>query len=193
MAGEKPVDLSTPTSFSVPGWQMKEIAVAGFVLGMTREQAFQIASASGLKLRSDQPPRALGELKAPCPADSCSVSQLNGNWIGVNLFFTSDRLVKIKVSEPVDADPEVKKVNIARSFQGLTHELFNNYSDDLRVRILGVAQAEETPITVAGQISSLASVEYDYSHAEVIIHLTLDKREHPPKPFDLEVDFIPLR
>lgn len=192
-AGEKRIDLSSTDLFSVASWQQNQIAIAGFVLGMTREQAFQIASAGGLKLRSDRPPKTLRDLTTPCLADSCAVSQLNGNWIGINLFFTADRLVKIKISEPDDADPEVKKVNLARSFQGLTYEFFNNYSDDLRVRILGAKQAKETPITEAGQLSDLASVEYDYSHLGVVIHLTIDKRDHPAKPFDLEVDFIPPR
>jgi hypothetical protein len=185
-----PVELTKEDLFSLPDWKERNVSVDDFVLGMTREQAFEVAKVKGLKLRSDQPPRKLGQVKLPCHESSCSVSQINGNWIGINLLFDAERLVRIKVSVPIDAYPEVKKVNIARQFKGRTYEFFNNYSDDLRKQIFGRAEEKDTPIKAGAQISNLVQIEYGYLSSGVTIHVTIDKNEHPPKPFDLEVDFV---
>lgn len=185
-----PVELTKEDLFSLPDWKEREVAVDGFVLGMTREQAFEVAKAKGLKLRSDQPPGKVRRVKLPCRGKSCSVLQSNGNWIGINLLFDADHLARIKVSVPVDAYPEVKKANIAREFKGRTYELFNNYSDDLRKQMFGPAEEKQTPIKAGAQISNLAQVAYGYLSSGVIIQVTIDKNEHPPKPFDLEVDFV---
>lgn len=185
-----PVELTKQDLFSLSDWKERQVAVDGFVLGMTREQAFEVAKAKGLKLRSDQPPCKVHRVKLPCRGRSCSVLQANGNWIGLNLLFDSNHLARIKVSVPVDAYPEVKKANIAREFKGSTYELFNNYSDDLRKQMFGPAEGKQTPIKAGAQISNLTQVAYGYLSSGVIIHVTIDKNEHPPKPFDLEVDFV---
>jgi hypothetical protein len=190
LAVKNPIELTKEDLFSLSDWKERDVALDGFVLGMTREQAFEVAKAKDLKLRSDQPPGKVGQVKLPCLDRSCSVSQINGNWIGINLLFDADRLVRIKVSVPSDAYREVKKVNIARQFTGRTYEFFNNYSDDLRKQIFGPAEEKKTPIKAGAQISNLEEIEYEYLSSGVIIHVTIDKNEHPPKPFDLEVDFV---
>jgi hypothetical protein len=187
---KEPVELTREDLFSLPDWKQREVAVDGFVLGMTREQAFEVAKAKGLKLRSDQPPGKVRWVKLPCRGKSCSVLQANGNWVGINLLFDADHLARIRVSVPVDTYPEVKKANIAREFKGRTYELFNNYSNDLRTQMFGPAEEKQTPIKVGAQISNLAQVAYGYLSSGLIIHVTIDKNEHPPKPFDLEVDFV---
>jgi hypothetical protein len=189
-AVKDPVELTKEDLFSLPDWKGRDVAVEGFVLGMTRKQAFEVAKAKGLTLRSDQPPGRVGGVNLPCRGKSCSVSQVNGNWIGINLLFEADRLSRIKVSVPIDAYPEVKKVNIARKFKGRTYEFFNNYSDDLRKQIFDPAEEKQIPIKAGAQISNLVEIEYGYLSSGVIIHATIDKNEHPPKPFDLEVEFV---
>jgi hypothetical protein len=183
------VELTKVDIFSLPDWKSKSVAIDGFTLGITRKEAFEIANERHLSLTSNVPPKAVGELKAPCTQASCAVGQTDGNWIGVNLFFEMDRITKIKVSVPVDADPEVKKVNIAREFKGLTRQFFNRYSDGLRNRILGPAEGKETRVKVGGENSALANIVYQYPNAGIVIHVTVDKRDNPPNPFDLEVDF----
>ena len=111
-----------------------------------------------------------------------------GNWIGIDLFFdSSDRITMIKVGVPVDAYPEVKKVNVGRQFKGLTYQFFNHYTDGLRKRFLGDVEGKEKS-SIGG--ASLTYVEYDYPQLGLVVHTTIDKRDHPPKPFDLEVDFV---
>lgn len=184
------VELTKEDLFSFPDWRERAVAVNGFVLGMTREEAFEVAKAEGLKLRSDQPPGKVNGVKLPCGDRSCSVSQINGDWIGVNLSFDGDRLVRINVSVPVGADPEVKRVNVARTFKGRTYEFFNHYSDDFRNQIFGPAEEKLTPIKVGTQISNLVQIEYEYLHSGVIIHVMIDRNDHRAKPFDLEVGFV---
>ena len=184
------VELTKVDLFSLPDWKQQEVAVEGFFLGMTREQVFEIARTNKLRLRSDRPPRMIRQAKLPCREKSCSVLQINGNWIGINLFFEEDRLVKMKASVPVDAAPEVKQANIARKFKGRTYQFFNSYSDDLRVQLFGPAEGVETPVKVGTKVSTLTYIAYEYLHSGVIIHVTIDKKEHPAKPFDLEVDFV---
>lgn len=190
---ERAIELTQVDLFSRPDWEQSQVAVAGFFLGMTRTQAFEWAKANNLTLRSDVPPRRAQEVRVPCRQASCSLSQVGGNWIGVNLFFDTDRVTKIKVSVPLDADPDVKKVNIARTFKGLTHEFFNNYSESLRNRILGPAEAKETPVKVGDHVSALTYIEYNYPKLGVVVHTIVNKSDHPPRPFDLEVDFITAR
>jgi hypothetical protein len=187
------VELTRVDLVRAPDWEHRRVSIDGFVLGMRRSEAFDIAGASKLRLRPNMPGLTASERKGPCRQASCSVSQVRGNWIGVDLYFDADRLTKIKVSVPVDADPEVKKVNVANKFKGLTYEFFNNYSDNLRERILGSNKGNETPITAGSQVSALVDVGYDYSHAGMVVHVTRDQRDHPPMPFDLEVDFIDPR
>lgn len=186
----KQIDLSDVDLFSVPDWEHQQVIIAGVTLGMTRAQVFEAAGVRGLKLRSTRLPGTTAELHAPCATDSCSVSQVSGNWIGVDLSFRSDLVVKITVSVPVDAGPEVKAVNLARTFKGLTYRFFNTYSDRLRLSTLGAADEKETPMIVGTQLSNLASVEYGYSRLGLVVHITIDKRDNPPNPFDLKVDFV---
>ena len=117
----KAIELTESDFFGLPDWQHKSVAISGFVLGMTRAQVLALANGNHFALRSNMPVRTVGEINGPCRQASCSLSEVNGNWIGVDLFFDADRLAKITVSVPVDADSEVKKVNIARKFKGLTY------------------------------------------------------------------------
>lgn len=187
---KQPVELTKVDLFSLLDWKQREVTVDGFFLGMTRDQVFEVARTNKLRLRSDRPPRMAWQAKLPCREKSCSVLQVNGNWIGINLFFEEDRLVKMKVSVPVDAAPEVKQANIARKFKGRTYQFFNGYSDDLRVRLFGSAEGAETPVKAGAKVSTLTYIAYEYLHSGVIVHVTIDKKEHPSKPFDLEVDFV---
>lgn len=183
------VELTQVDLFSLPDWERNPVAVDGFTLGITREQAFEIAKARNLALRPNMPTRTAEEENAPCSQVSCAVSKVNGNAIGVALFFDMDRITKIKVSVPIDADPEVKKVNVAREFKGLTREFFNHYSDSLRNRILGPAEGKEThDLLSTGPDPFYTHIRYDYLQFGVIVHVTVSKRD--PEPFDLEVDFV---
>lgn len=184
------VELTQADLFGLPDWKSKPVAVDGFTLGVSREQAFEIAKARHLRLTPNGPATTgIRDLGASCTQASCSVGQVNGSWIGVDLLFDSDRVTKIRVSVPVDAIPEVKQVNIAREFKGLTRQFFNHYTDSLRSKVLGLANGKETHDRLMnGQESSYTYIEYDYLSSGVIVHVTVG--EGYSEPFDLEVDFV---
>jgi hypothetical protein len=164
--------------------------VDSFTIKMTREQTFEIAKGNGLKLGPQGPfATAQEERNDSCREGWCEVYKIGGNWIGLNLFFENDHLSKIKVSVPADADPDVKKANVAKSFKGLTHQFFNSYSDALRERLLGRAEGKRTHDIINGrQDSSFTHIEYDYPQSGLIVHVTVSERD--PQPFDLEVEFV---
>jgi len=43
------------------------------------------------------------------------------------------------------------------------------------------------------QVRLFKYVEYDYPSARVIVLITIDKRDNPPQPFDIELDFVAPR
>jgi hypothetical protein len=179
----KVIELTQVDLFSFVGWQRQSVALNGFVVGMTRTQATELALERDLRFVPT------GKLEGPCRQGPCDIYKVRGPWIGVALFFdATDKVDKIKVSVPVDAAPEVKRANVARQFKGLTCQLFNHYSDALRQKIFGPAEGKENPQMPPG--SALVDEEYDYLHSGIIVHTTIDKRDHPPKPFDLEIDFV---
>jgi len=186
----RPIELTKEDLFSLPDWQHRPVSVNGFVLGMTREQALAVAKANGLGIASNAAPRTVGELNGPCLEGSCSVNKVRGNYIGIDLLLEADRVTKVTVAISEDMDPDVRKVNITREFRGLTYQFFNLYADSLRKRILGATVAKEKP-EVPG--AAITHVEYDYPQMGVIVRTTINKREHPPKAFDLAVDFVAHR
>ncbi|MGC2473181.1 MAG: hypothetical protein WA485_02510 [Candidatus Sulfotelmatobacter sp.] len=188
------LELTQVDLFSVSKWESKPIAIKGFTLGMTRAEAFTLAKTLSLRLVTETP-RTVGETNGACRSDeiSCSVYRVNGPWIGMNLWFNAvDRVGKITVSMPADAVPEVKAASVAHEFKGLTYELFNNYSEALRQRVLGFIEAKERQRTnIPGDTEVV--LDYTYPRLGMVVHLTIDKRDHPPKPFDLQVDFVAPR
>lgn len=158
---------------------------------MAHSEALKLANSEGLKFVIAAPMPTEKKQKAPCVEGECSVCKENGNWIGLDLFFDSGRLNKIKVSVPIDADRDVKRVNVARRFKGRTFQFFNHYSDSLLNRIFGVVEAKKIPVKVGEQPSNLTNVEYRYPSLGMVVRTTIDTRDNPPQPFDLEVEFVP--
>lgn len=183
----KAVELTQVDLFSLADWQQKPVSVDGFRVGMMREQALALAKTKDLRVASNAAPRTVGELNGPCQEGPCSVYKTRGNYVGIDLFLEKGRVTKVTVTISEDMDPEVREVNITRQFKGLTYEFFNRYSDSLRNHILGASEGKETP---DGPGAAITHVEYDYLQLGLIIHTTIDKRDHPPKAFDLWVDFL---
>ena len=182
------VELTETDLFSLPDWQHQIVSLDGFSLGVTRGQAVEVGKAKGLVLRNAAMGK-VGESRVPCTQQECDVGQLGGPWIGIDLFFERDRVSKIKNSVPVDADPEIKKVNVARRFKGLTRQFFNHYSDDLRIKILGSVEPKTTQPKLSTEAESAYTYfEYDYPQAGLAVHFTTG-RDYP-NPFDLEVEFL---
>lgn len=177
------VELTRSDLFSLPDWATRDVTVDGFRLGMSTDQAFEAARSKNLKFVITLPNQA-----TPCDNGWCDVCQSSGNCIGLRLLFRSGSVTAIKVAVPADAEPQVKESNIAKQFKGLTYIFFNRYSDTLRNRIMGYVEPKEVPDKVPG--SAFVYMEYHYPHLGVVVHTTIDKRDRPQKPFDLEVDFV---
>ncbi len=186
-AGRK-IELTKEDTFSIPQWERGGIAVDGFQLGMTRAQAFANARTQNLTLRSKLPPRTVAEAKKSCDSDSCAVSRIGGPWIGLDLFFREDRIVRIGVSVPTDADLEVKAANISRRFHGLTFRFFNDYSEALRHKLFGSGKRTESLIP-NGTESNLVQITNEYPKLGLVIRSTIDRQDQAARPFDLEVDY----
>jgi hypothetical protein len=186
---ESPIELTKQDLFSLKDWQHRPVMVDGFMLGMTRAEALATAHAGNIELYQNTIV-AKGPVQESCKGASCSVGKVNGDWIGLDIGFgAADRVTTITVSVPEDAYPEVKKVNIAREFKGLTYQFFNQYSDSLRTQILGTAKGKEThDVLSTGPDSFYTHIEYDYLSCGVIVHVTVSKQD--PKPFDLAMDFV---
>jgi len=184
----KIIELTQVDLFSLPDWKSKSVAVNGIVLGMTKSQTTQILQSRGFILLTNT------NSVDPCrqEGDFCHVNKVDGPWIGVDLFFDHDRLAKITMMFPDDAVPAVQKVNVTHQFKGLTYKFFRHYSDGLRNQIFGPAEGKERPYdSIPG--STFKYVEYDYPSARVIVLITIDKRDNPPQPFDIELDFVAPR
>src|SRR5271169_336778 len=76
------VELTQEDLFDSQDWQHKRIAIDGFTLGISREQAFEIAKSQHLSLTPNGPPTTIRAMTAPCIQASCSVGQIHGNGIG---------------------------------------------------------------------------------------------------------------
>lgn len=182
------IELTQTDLFSLPDWQNENVSVGGFIPGMTRSQALQLAQSRGWVLRPNTPTKTVGELKGPCTQASCGIYIAHGNWIGLDLYFdAADRIRSVKVSFPADLDPEVERVSITRKSKGLTRKCFTHYSDDLRNRVLGRVEGKTRESI---RSAPFEYVEYDYPNLRLIVHTTINTKDNPVKPFDLKVDFM---
>lgn len=180
---DKPIEMTQVDFFSVPRWPERRVSIKGFILGMARSDALKIAHAQGLRLVAYDP-RTAGGFESPCDEAraSCSVYEGRGPYIGIDLYFNeADRVSRMAVSVSEDMGPEVRKTNVTRQFEGLTRQLFNEYSENLRQRIFGNAEPKERP-EMPG--SPITRIEYDYPQAGATVRITIDKRDHPPHAFD---------
>jgi len=178
------VELTKSDLFGLPNWQTRTVGVDGFVLGMTRERAVEVANAKNLRLVPSGPGLTIAERRGSCVQARCSVHWAHGNWLGIDLFFDGNKINKIAVGLSADMDPEVKEVNIAREFKGLTYQFFNNYSERLRNQILGSAEAKRDS-SMPRDTDHLKYLQYEYPQSGVVLHLTTNDQE----PIDLTLDF----
>ena len=182
------VELTQSDLFSLPNWRSRTVAVDGFVRGMRRVQALEIAEANKLRLVPSGVGLTIAERRGKCTQPRCSVYKTQGNWVGIYLFFDGETITKIEIGLSADMDPEVKKDNVAQMFKGLTRKFFNNYSDALRTQILGSAEARRDA-SMPQDTDQRRYVQYEYPDSAVVVHTTLIDRA----PVDLEVDFVAHR
>lgn len=182
---QKPVELTEIDVMASKGWSSKSISVYGFTLDLTRPEAFAVARSKKLAVREGGSPRSLAESNKDCSGSYCQVTTADNTYVGIDLYFgTDEHLNKLVVSVPSDAGAAVRRVNVARKFKGDTYRFFNHYSDDLRGQLIGPEEHKQTR-----SLRSYQYVEYDYTHAGIIVNVTTNSRYS--SPFDLSMSFVP--
>jgi len=140
-AQDERIDITKVDPFSRSGWRGSDIEILGFYPGMTREEmrlnarqrGFKLEKWAGNSLPCD--PKSVGSY----PMDGCDVYSSNG---AIGLFFNSQNLLQsIQLTVPVYSSESNAIKNRPRDLtwqlRGALHRLFWNYSDELRVSLLG--------------------------------------------------------
>lgn len=166
----KRIELTNEDLFTHAGWNSLKISVAGFHLDMNRKDAENLAKTKGFLLADN--------IGAPsCKSEGCGLFRPHYGWIGVDLFFDSvDRVREIRINRiPDDADPLVRKVALAATFKGKTHELFYHYSNALRLELLGANFTEQ--VDDAKDPTSARS----YSYPAYALEIDVSPNPHGPE------------
>jgi hypothetical protein len=180
------LDITHVDLFRVRGWTSTRVSVEGLRLGMSLEQAQAVLSARGLSLYDylNRPNR--------CGASShaCDVSRnglTDGTIISVELD-ANGHIVMILLGIP--DDPATLPETIAGRFKGMTRRFFFDYSDELRVRLLGPPdRVKKSPTTDAmqGQI-------YYYDRIGLIVSTSralMRGMKEPTRPELRGIQFVP--
>lgn len=174
------IELTRTDLFSVHGWRSTDVSVLGLHLGMTREQAVANARAHGLRV-ADQ------GVGGPCRRSVCAVLR-NHTWVGITLNFDARGVVtQVEVgTAPYFADPAVRAMSVTHKFKGATRELFEHYSEALRVNLLGRGRLVKT--TRAPATGAVTSLLYSYPRRGVLLELLVD-----PHVYAMTVSLVPPR
>jgi hypothetical protein len=125
------LDITSTDIFSLNSWESSQVTVLGFKLGMARGDATRLAGRSGFKLLNSAPPKAGQE----CNQDLCSI-YAEGRATSVHLIFGQGERVK-----EIRMDLYVAEAGgpmwIAQQLKGESKELAVQYSDELRLKLLG--------------------------------------------------------
>jgi hypothetical protein len=180
----KVLEFAEVDVFADPTWTSTQVSVAGIRLGMTYEEANRQAGFHSYKLTALVPPWD-GPCKAPFDCDLCERNKI----VGVDLLFGDDRRVaNIRIHRlrngPNPSPPE----SLQWRFKGSTYQFFNNYSDDLRVKLLGASPRLASPMTGGGD-----SYYYSRRGLKIAVRLFGEAEKDPSLRGDtlLIVDLVP--
>jgi len=179
------IEMTEEDLFASEHWDSAHTRVLGFRLGMTREEASADARQHELSLIAPDL-RSLAE----CLGAKCEVCTRHRICPGITLVFDNKgKIVEMEITlVPRDAAAVVRKAAITRKFKGNTYDFFNQYSDELRVRLLGpgVQGSKQRPSTS----SPLRDFIYVYQQRGLKVYVELDERT-PTAPASLAVSFLP--
>jgi len=175
------IELTRTDLFAIPHWSSKDVCVLGFRLGMTRQEAVKHAEILRMKL--------MGEDERQCGATTrCYVADQRGLTTGVDLVFgrkgqlSSLSITKIaEDSQPVSGGAPW----VHWRLKGSTYDLFSNYSDGLRQKVLG-AEASKTTEPITGTLT------FRYPQRGAVLEVS-PCPEQPPKGYcaDITLGFQP--
>jgi len=133
------IEITDRDLFATKGWNSTQVCVLGFRLGMSRAEATKNAYGHRLRLVAHD------DWISPRCSERCVVCDAKGICPGIALSFSSDNRVSgIHVQRiPEDAAPIVRRAAIVRKFRGRTYSLFNRYSNDLRLGLVGLEDSKD--------------------------------------------------
>lgn len=184
-----PLEMTSLDLASVKVWNSNLVSALGFMLGMNRKDVYKIAQQQSLDLDDE-----LGQ--ACLNGKSCSVFS-RGRDLGLTLSFNDEGVVdKVRIMLFSRSVPKEDQSEwLARKFRGETYKLAADYSDNQRIRVLGLADVEQAG-RLSRTYSTFLSHEYQYRRRGLILHVDLLK----PTGFSLSppvskvtLDLVPPR
>ena len=166
--------------FENKDWNSTNVEIMGFYLGMSLHDATLHAQELGVSLINPD----LRNFQQ-CSHGICELCYSNHVCPGVTFDFgKGDNVLSIEITRiPEDASPSVRKAAITQKFKGNTYELFNNYSNNLRHKLLGEENSRESVQR------DPRFIKYKYDHRGVILMIVTDPFVSE-KEFDLSLKFI---
>jgi hypothetical protein len=137
------IELTDRDLLAVHNWNSRQVSVLGFHLGMAWPEVSAQARARNLVLAGEGDPRR----RPACEGKGwCLVCEAPGLCDGLSLVFGEEReIVKLSIGKiPEDAAKEVQANALQRRFKGATRKLFDRYSKDLRLKLLGPESSQTT-------------------------------------------------
>ncbi len=185
MPSTQKIDITKSDLFAAKDWDSMQVDVSGFHLGMSRDEASSNAQNHKLEL-SVTDVRA----QSTCLVGDCDVHDAHGLWTSITLRFGStNRIAEVEITRtPEDAAPAVRKAAVTLNFKGATYSLFNRYSNDLRLKLLGPEGSRE--VLSRKNPSYQGKVRYEYPLRGVIIFVSANPHG-PERTSDLVVSFVP--
>jgi hypothetical protein len=172
------LEITKNDIFANSAWNSTQIEIMGFYLGMSSHDATLHARKLGTSLIAPEM-RNYEE----CTHGLCELCYPQYICPGVALHFgNEDKVVGITVTRtPEYALPSVRRAAITRKLKGETYELFNNYSNNLRKKLIGIEDSREAlPMWIM----------YKYNSRGLIMRVGATS-SLPEKEFDMSIEFIP--
>jgi len=180
-------------------WKSTDISIAGFRLGMTRDEARANAGQSGLLLLPMNVGVAMSfqeYLERGCFTQWCDVYTCADLPVSLEIRFNekdvADRISIPRV--PEDADPGVRRSSIARRFKGETYALFTHYTDEARLKLFGTETLRKDIPPAQGSPLAHEPKYWDriYSYTQRGVAIYVSPNSHGPEwTSDLTVTFSP--
>jgi len=183
----KGIEVTVSDLFATKDWKSTQVRVLGFRLGMSREDANENAHKHDFVL-------LVPDLRnlANCGRNICEVCNSGGICPGITLLFDKEeRVESIEITRtPRDAALAVRKAAITRKFKGSTYEFFNEYSENLREKLLGPGVLIRREIQSPPKVP-LLDVSYRYPKRGLEIHASIDESlSTTPVDIDLSVSLV---
>jgi hypothetical protein len=137
------LELTEADLFARPQWVSTQVSVLGIRLAMTRREATEQVRRRGLQLIALDGPL----YENPCGQfEECVVCDSQKVFMGIRLVFGSNgKIAGIRLERIRNmGNPAARKVAIQWRLKGNTYRFFNDYSDDLRVKLLGRAPGADS-------------------------------------------------